>query len=169
MSGEAGRHPAFVDLSPLSAELTALLGVRRWADAVVAGGPYQDVDAAVAAVRSVGAGLSDGEVDEALGHHPRIGERPRGDSAANAAAASQAEQGGIASGHRSAERIADGNRRYEARFGRVFLIRAAGRSTDDVLVQLEQRLLNDDATELRAVRAELVDIGVLRTRSLLER
>ena len=46
-----------------------------------------------------------------------------------------------------------GNAAYEQRFDRVFLIRAAGRSAEEILAELDRRLENDDATE----RAETVD------------
>jgi 2-oxo-4-hydroxy-4-carboxy-5-ureidoimidazoline decarboxylase len=36
--------------------------------------------------------------------------------------------------------LREGNARYEARFGRVFLIRAKGRSGEDILQALERRL-----------------------------
>jgi len=42
---------------------------------------------------------------------------------------------------------------YEQRFGRVFLIRAAGRDADQILSELDRRLGNDDDAE----RAETVD------------
>ena len=37
-------------------------------------------------------------------------------------------------------RLADGNRRYEERFDRIYLVRAAGRSAEEILALLEQRL-----------------------------
>ena len=40
--------------------------------------------------------------------------------------------------------LAEGNREYEQRFGRVF-IRAAGRSSSEVLAEPRRRLGNDDA------------------------
>ena len=43
--------------------------------------------------------------------------------------------------------IAAGNAAYEQRFGRVFLIRAAGRSPEQILAELQRRLRNDDETE----------------------
>ncbi len=52
-----------------------------------------------------------------------------------------------------AARLAAGNRAYEERFDRVFLIRAAGRSGPEILAELDRRLGNDAATE----RAETVD------------
>jgi hypothetical protein len=44
---------------------------------------------------------------------------------------------------------AEGNARYEARFGRVFLIRAKGRSGEEILQALHARLENSDAQEVR--------------------
>ena len=52
-----------------------------------------------------------------------------------------------------AARLAAGNAAYEQRFGRVFLIRAAGRDAEQILAELDRRLGNDDETE----RAETVD------------
>ena len=54
---------------------------------------------------------------------------------------------------RSHARLVEGNRAYEERFDRVFLVRAAGRDGDEILAELERRLGNDDATE----RAETVE------------
>ena len=51
---------------------------------------------------------------------------------------------------------------YEARFGQVFLIRAAGRSAEEMLAALERRLGHDDATERDVVRRELAEIVRLR-------
>ncbi len=64
-----------------------------------------------------------------------------------------------------AARIADGNAAYEARFGRVFLIRAAGRSPEEMLAELERRLANDDETEAREAAGQLAEIALLRLRA----
>jgi 2-oxo-4-hydroxy-4-carboxy-5-ureidoimidazoline decarboxylase len=62
--------------------------------------------------------------------------------------------------------IADGNRRYEERFDRVFLVRAAGRSRRQILDELNRRLQLDDASERAIVASELHDITLLRVRNL---
>ena len=59
-------------------------------------------------------------------------------------------------------RLADGNRRYEERFGRIYLVRAAGRSGAELLDLLEQRLTNDPDTELGVTRGQLAEIALLR-------
>lgn len=63
-----------------------------------------------------------------------------------------------------AERIAAGNRDYEERFGRVFLIRAAGRSPEEMLAELERRLGNDDDAEVAEAAGQLAEIALLRLR-----
>ena len=64
--------------------------------------------------------------------------------------------------------IARGNEVYEQRFGRVFLIRAAGRTRQEVLDELQRRLKHDDATEADEAKAQLREIAALRLRSLFE-
>jgi 2-oxo-4-hydroxy-4-carboxy-5-ureidoimidazoline decarboxylase len=126
--------------------LLGCLAVPRWADDVLAGQPYDDGDALIAAADAAARELTDEELDQALSGHPRIGER--------GGAQSQREQSGVdpAAGD-TAARLTAGNAAYEERFGRVFLIRAAGRDAEEILSHLERRLQNDDATE----RAETVD------------
>ncbi len=55
-----------------------------------------------------------------------------------------------------------GNRQYEERFGRVFLICATGLSAAQMLDSLRTRLTHDDATEATVVHEELRKIALLR-------
>jgi urate oxidase len=140
--------------------LLGCLAVPRWADDVLAGQPYADRQALVAAADRAARELSDEELDQALAGHPRIGER--------GGAQSQQEQSGVdANAGDTAARLAEGNAAYEERFDRVFLIRAAGRDAAEILAELQRRLHNDDAAE----RAETVDnlrqIALLRLEQAL--
>jgi 2-oxo-4-hydroxy-4-carboxy-5-ureidoimidazoline decarboxylase len=127
-------------------QLLGCLSVSRWADDVLAGQPYADRDALVARADEAARSLSDDELEQALAGHPRIGER--------GGVQSQREQAGVDTTQGdTATRLAAGNAAYEERFGRVFLIRAAGRGAEEILAELDRRLGNDDETE----RAETVD------------
>lgn len=144
--------------------LIAALAVRRWVDEVASHTPFAALDDLLAAARAA-APLRRSEIGEALGHHPRIGETPVGVGVGVGAAQqfSRAEQAsGDAGDSALAAAIADGNRRYEHRFDRVFLIRAAGRSRAEILAELERRLLLDDQAELAIVGAQLLEIALLR-------
>ena len=63
--------------------------------------------------------------------------------------------------------LAEGNRLYEARFGHVFLISAAGRSAEDVVAAMRQRIENDPAEELQLAAEEQRKITRLRLKSML--
>jgi 2-oxo-4-hydroxy-4-carboxy-5-ureidoimidazoline decarboxylase len=64
--------------------------------------------------------------------------------------------------------LEEGNRVYEQRFGHVFLIRASGRSAEELLAALRQRLANDPDTEWDVVAEELREITRLRLERLLQ-
>ena len=147
--------------------LTAALGVARWVDEVAVGGPYTEVQDLVATGELAAATLTDAELDEAVAHHPRIGERATGDgTASQLSAGEQAGLGGRDEGVDAA--ITRGNVVYESRFGRVFLIRAAGRSRQEVLDELQRRLKLDDATEAAEAKEQLRQIAALRLAALFE-
>ena len=129
--------------------------------AVTAARPYAGVGDLLATARDAAAAWTDDEVTAALADHPRIGERPTGAGAS--AAMSGREQAGVdPADDELRTRLADGNRRYEERFGRIYLVRAAGRSGAELLDLLEQRLANDPATELAVTREQLAEIALLR-------
>ena len=146
------------------AELLAVCHSRRWAEAVAAGRPYPDVATLQQAADEVWTGLSPEDWLEALEAHPRIGER-----GGASAGWSRQEQAGVGdAGQDVRERLARGNADYEARFGHVFLISAAGRSADEILAALTERLGNDPGTELRVAAGEHRRITRLRIERLLE-
>jgi 2-oxo-4-hydroxy-4-carboxy-5-ureidoimidazoline decarboxylase len=150
-----------VPRSQLVESLTAALGVQRWAEAVADNAPFDDVQQLLLVAYTEATPLSRGEIDEAMAHHPRIGEKPTGQGAA--AAMSRSEQGEATE---LAEELAAGNAAYEARFGRIFIIRAAGRSRAEMLAELHRRLELDDATDLAIVGEQLRDIALLRLEKL---
>ena len=142
--------------------LLGCLSVPRWADEVLTGQPYDDEEALIARADAAARSLSDEELDQALSGHPRIGER--------GGAQSQREQAGVdPDAGDTAARLAAGNAAYEQRFDRVFLIRAAGRSAEEMLAALEQRLGNDEDTERAVVLDELAQIVRLRLQEVLAR
>lgn len=145
--------------------LSACLAVPRWVDDVMAAAPFFSLAELLDAARHAGTPLTEQEIDQALSHHPRIGERADGQGVAESF--SRAEQASSASDDEAlAEELAAGNRAYEDRFGRVFLIRAAGRSRGEILAELRRRIETTPAVELAKVGSELLDIALLRIKQL---
>jgi 2-oxo-4-hydroxy-4-carboxy-5-ureidoimidazoline decarboxylase len=147
--------------------LASCLRAPEWAASLLAGRPYPDRESLLATAYRFGAVLSDDDLVSALSAHPRIGDRPAG--ASIDAAHSRAEQGGVDPADAGlAERLRAGNLAYEEKFGRVFLIRAAGRDGPQILAALTERLANDPVTEDRVVRDQLAQIAQLRLGALLD-
>ncbi|SDR95856.1 2-oxo-4-hydroxy-4-carboxy-5-ureidoimidazoline decarboxylase [Brevibacterium sandarakinum] len=148
------------------ASLRPCLDVDRWIDGVVAARPFSSVEAALEAARTSAAPLTDDEINQAMSHHPRIGEKAKGSSAE--AAHSSREQAGLGALDGSVQdRLAAGNAAYEERFDRVFLIRAAGRDPEEILAELERRMTNTDTAELAEVGEQLIQIATLRLEGIL--
>ena len=154
-----------IDADRLRELLPTALAVPRWVDDIVARAPYDTVDALVGAAIAAATPLSAEEIDQALAHHPRIGERPAGDGAAQRFSRRE-QQASDADDAQLAAAIAAGNAAYEDRFGRVFLIRAAGRSRSEVLAELTRRVELSETAELAEVAEQLRQIAALRLRTL---
>lgn len=146
--------------------LRACVAIEAWTTDLRAARPYDDSDQLLATARAHAARWTPEQVAEALADHPRIGERHRGQGAS--AAHSHNEQAGVDPSDRAfADRMAAGNRRYEERFDRIYLVRAKGRSGEEMLALLEERLGNDDVTEQEVTRQQLADIALLRLADLV--
>lgn len=145
------------------AQLLSCCAAPAWVDGVLAGRPYADRGVLARTASSLAARLDRSGVEAALAGHPRIGERASGASAQGAAGGwSRTEQGGVSRDEQTLSALADGNRAYEQRFGRVFLICAPGLSGEQILASLTERLGHDADTEQLVMREELRKIALLR-------
>ncbi len=107
--------------------------------------------------------LTDAEWLEAMRAHPRVGER-----GGDAPHSSQREQSrAMRSPPETLAALAAENRRYEDRFGHVFLIFAGGRSGEEILAELRRRMSNDPAAELQEAKGELRRIALMRLEKVL--
>jgi 2-oxo-4-hydroxy-4-carboxy-5-ureidoimidazoline decarboxylase len=148
-----------------AAAVRPCVDIDSWVDALVEGRPYDDLGALVDLADAQARGWSGVEVEKALADHPRIGERHQGSGAS--AGMSRSEQAGVDPHDAEVqERLAAGNAAYEERFDRIYLVRAAGRSADEILALLEERLGNDPETELVVTAGQLREIAVLRLKGL---
>ena len=120
--------------------------IPSFVEAVTAARPYPGVGELLATARDTAASWTDDEVTAALADHPRIGERASGSGAS--AAMSGREQAGVDPADAELQRrLADGNRRYEERFGRIYLVRAAGRSGAELLDLSAHDVTGDDVED----------------------
>jgi 2-oxo-4-hydroxy-4-carboxy-5-ureidoimidazoline decarboxylase len=132
-----------------------------WTAALVAARPFASLAALRHTAQALAESWGSAELEQALSAHPRIGEKPAGQQ--THAALSRQEQSAVnVDDMQLAEALRMGNLRYEARFGRVFLIRAKGRSGEEILHALEQRLANSVTEEMAVALEQLREITLLR-------
>lgn len=136
------------------ARLATALGVPRWIDEVVSGGPYSSIEDLLLAATRAAARLTDAELDEAV-----AADRGTTGDAGEQAGLDRNDEGDGAA-------IARGDEVYEQRFGRPLVIDAAGRSRKEVLEELQRRLKNDDETEAAEAKEQLARIAATRLRAL---
>lgn len=148
------------EAAELREELNACAPIASWSSGLLARRPYQSRDELLATAAELAEGWTGQEVDAALAHHPRIGEKVAGESAE--ARASRAEQGNLSEDQAARDEWIAANKAYEQKFDRIFLIRAKGRSPEEMMSQLLLRLENDDAAEAQVRREELAEIALLR-------
>lgn len=106
---------------------------------------------------------------EAFGHHPKIGdmESLKRKFAATADWAGAEQAGTIGAGIGVLEGLAEGNRRYEEKFGYIFIVCATGKSAMEMLGLLRERLGNEPEKEVLIAMGEQEKITRLRLEKLL--
>jgi 2-oxo-4-hydroxy-4-carboxy-5-ureidoimidazoline decarboxylase len=144
-------------------------GSARWADAMAAARPFADRDAVLAAAERLADALVAADWREAFAHHPRIGDRAAlRQRFATAAWAADEQHGAATATDDVLDRLAEGNRRYEERFGHIFIVCATGLTAGEMLARLTGRMSNDPARELAIAAGEQRAITRLRLARLLE-
>jgi OHCU decarboxylase len=140
-------------------------GAQRWARQMAARRPYRDEAELLDAARGSWRDLAAADWREAFAAHPQIGERAVRSS--TTAAWSAGEQAGVTDAADATRvALAEENRRYQAKFGWIFIVCATGKSADEMLALLGQRLHNDPAVELGIAAAEQEKITLLRLQKL---
>jgi len=147
-------------------ELRACNAAPSFARTVAAGRPYPSAEVLVARAEAVSRALPWDEVTAAIAAHPRIGDQVDGSSAEAEASRREQKVMGSADGALRTAMLA-GNQAYEERFDQVFLIRAAGRSAEEMLAELQRRLGNSVEAERGEVTEQLAQITGLRVRGLV--
>lgn len=146
--------------------LRPCLDVERWLVQIADARPFPSLQALTDIARTAANPLTSAEIRQALSHHPRIGERPTAETAE--ASMSRSEQAGVDPADAEVAReLAEGNRKYEEKFGQVFLIRAAGRTATEILAALSERLTHTADQEETIMAQQLREIAVLRLEGVI--
>ena len=144
--------------------LTSCCGSTRWADRMVARRPFGSRASLLTAATEEWNTLSPSDWHEAFSQHPKIGDRqPLRERFPTTHQLSEREQAGLrGASEPMLDALAEANRRYEKRFGYIFIVCATGKSAEEMLTLLGQRLPNDETTELRVAAMEQQKITAIR-------
>jgi OHCU decarboxylase len=150
-------------------EILPCCGSKAWARGMAACRPILDEPALLAASDKVWKGLPESDWLEASRSHPRIGDSHSPAAAPQQSAAwSGEEQRRVAiAGEASKLALAEGNRAYEQKFNRIFIVCATGKSAPEILEILQRRLLNDETAEFREAAEQQRQIAHIRLKKWL--
>jgi 2-oxo-4-hydroxy-4-carboxy-5-ureidoimidazoline decarboxylase len=150
-------------------EILPCCGSKAWARKMAARRPIANEAALLAACDQIWNSLPECDWLEAFQSHPRIGESnsPEASTARSIAwsGEEQRQVGSADEGVRMA--LVEGNRAYEDRFKRIFIVCATGKSAPEILQILRRRLQNDDITELHEAAEQQRQITHLRLKKWL--
>ena len=131
-------------------EVLPCCGSKTWARVLAESRPMEDAEALLTRSEYIWQHLSPADWDEAFATHPRIGASDAPEAAtALSGHWSRQEQSSVRwSSKELLQRLAQGNKEYEQRFGRTYIVCATGKSAAEMLAMLELRIANAPEREL---------------------
>jgi 2-oxo-4-hydroxy-4-carboxy-5-ureidoimidazoline decarboxylase len=147
-------------------EILPCCGSRTWAASMASKRPIRDESSLLATSDTIWRSLGESDWLEAFRSHPRIGKtRTEKVAPAQSSTWSEQEQEKAATADEAVKMALKwGNREYEQKFGRIFIVCATEKSASEILEILRRRLHNDEATELQQAAEEQRQIMHIRLR-----
>ena len=142
-------------------------GSAVWATLVAYNRPFDSPADLLKRSDEIWKSLPEEDWQEAFDSHPRLGEAKAKAATESSLRWSAQEQSAANPDDAVRTALARGNQEYEAKFGRIFLLCATGRSAEEMLAILRARMKNDAATELREAAEQQRLITQLRLRRWL--
>lgn len=146
-------------------QIVHCVAIAGWSEALVAARPFASLESLLTTAETLTGGWDEQALNQALSAHPRIGENAQGTG--KEATLSRGEQSSVNADDLALKQaLQAGNAAYEEQFGRVFLIRAKGRSGEEMLSELVRRLANDPQQEQQEALQQLREITLLRLKEI---
>ncbi|KAG5180412.1 putative OHCU decarboxylase [Tribonema minus] len=148
------------------AELLRCCTCNRWADEVLRHMPFSSESQARNTLDACWAAMGPQEWLEAFSAHPRIG-AGGGDHKKPSGWEAEEQKGAATAGQQVLQGLREWNRKYDDKFGFVFLICATGKSADEMLAALRARYHHHASTEMAVAAEEHRKITQIRFTKLL--
>jgi len=159
-----------LEVATAAREALPCCGSQVWAIALASSRPIADTETLIERSNRIWLALPEEAWQQAFDSHPRIGQsRAQTRATEESLRWSAHEQSTALSDGESAKlALEEANRHYEQKFGRTFIVCAAGKTSTEILTILEARMKNDVATELREAAEQQRQITQLRLLRWLE-
>jgi 2-oxo-4-hydroxy-4-carboxy-5-ureidoimidazoline decarboxylase len=149
--------------------MLACCGAHRWAESMIAHRPIADEQELHEIAGRAWGNMNEADWMEAFACHPRIGDRKSAHASSQSATWSQQEQSSVISAAETTlTQLAEGNARYEDRFGFTYIVCATGKSPEEMLSILKRRLSGDLSSEMREAAEQQRQIMHIRLRKWLD-
>lgn len=139
-------------------------GSKEWVARMLEKRPFPSIEKIFETANEIWWQLDQKDWLEAFSHHPKIGDL---DSLkkkfAGTADLAASEQSSVSTAREETlQALAKGNKEYEEKFGYIFIVCATGKSPEEMLALLQQRLPNKEADEIKIAAEEQSKITRLR-------
>lgn len=151
-------------------ELEKCCGSTTWINGMLNARPFIDLVSLHNKSDEIWSTVSKTDILEAFKHHPQIGDIKslKKKFASTASWADNEQKGTSQASDEVLQALQKGNQNYLNKFGFIFIVCATGKSAQEMLNLLNQRLPNDEAIELHIAAAEQNKITHLRLDKMLE-
>ncbi len=157
------------DIEKSQIELLKCCGSSKWVDNILAARPFSSAAHLNVQAEKIWLELSKDDYLEAFAAHPKIGDRNTPEKAKNTEKWTRKEQAGMMTATESIKQeLEKHNREYEKKFGYIFIVCATGKSAQEMLDLIRQRLKNTPQIEINIAAWEQNKITNLRLKKMLE-
>jgi OHCU decarboxylase len=163
------RHLNIQQPAVAEGEFLQCCGSKNWARRMSEHLPFRNLSDLLETAETVWWDLPAEDWLEAFRSHPKIGEQKAAAKVTDTSLSwSSREQSGVVDADEATKlMLADLNRRYEEKFGFIYIVCATGKSSEELLKILQERLRNDAESELKIAANEQAKITELRLHKLL--
>lgn len=158
-----------VEKQALKQALTNCCGASAWVKKMIQIFPVDSKETLLAKANELWYQCNEEDWREAFTHHPKIGDVDSlKEKFASTSAWAEGEQSAVKQTSAEVlEALAEGNKRYEQKFGYIFIVCATGKPAEEMLALLQTRLANQPEDEIKIAMEEQNKITKLRLQKLL--
>jgi len=153
-----------LDITEKRALLHSCCGSTTWVNKMLTALPAEDLVDLLEIAEEQWYSCHEPDWQEAFSHHPKIGDIQ---TLREKFAATESEQASVKeASEQTLQQLAANNQAYEQRFGFIFIVCATGKSAEEMLQLLQQRLYNNPEVEIQIAMEEQLKITKLRLEKL---